>query len=44
MTQHGAVELKLETHTKFLVNGQRAKHYFGIDSDRDREVHELNDK
>ncbi|KAK4713535.1 hypothetical protein R3W88_019442 [Solanum pinnatisectum] len=31
MTQHGAVELKGETGPTFLVNGQRVKHYFGVD-------------
>ena len=34
MTQHGVVELKGETGPTFLVNGQRVKHYFGVDSDR----------
>ncbi|XP_049364130.1 uncharacterized protein LOC125828856 [Solanum verrucosum] len=44
MTQHGPVELKGETGPTFLVNGQRVKHYFGEDSDRDREALELNDE
>ncbi|XP_015164076.1 uncharacterized protein [Solanum tuberosum] len=42
MTQHGVVELKGKTGLTFLVNGQRVKHYFGEDSDRDREALELN--
>ncbi|KAK4726371.1 hypothetical protein R3W88_031288 [Solanum pinnatisectum] len=44
MTQHEAVELKGETGPTFLVNGQRVKHYFGVDSDRDWETLELNDE
>ncbi|KAK4724022.1 hypothetical protein R3W88_026801 [Solanum pinnatisectum] len=44
MTQHGAVELKDETGPTFLVNGQRVKHYFGVDSDCDWETLELNDE
>jgi len=44
MTQHGAVELKGETGPTFLVNGQRVKHYFGVDSYRDLEALELNDE
>ncbi|XP_049414755.1 uncharacterized protein LOC125877531 [Solanum stenotomum] len=44
MTQHGVVELKGETGPTFLVNGQRVKHYFGVDSDRDQEALELNDE
>ncbi|XP_015162557.1 uncharacterized protein [Solanum tuberosum] len=44
MTQHGAVELRGETDLTLLVNGQRVKHYFGVDSDRDLEALELNDE
>ncbi|XP_049344206.1 uncharacterized protein LOC125808571 [Solanum verrucosum] len=44
MTKHGAVEIKGETGPPFLVNGQRVKHYFDEDSDRDREALELNDE
>ncbi|XP_049368993.1 uncharacterized protein LOC125833888 [Solanum verrucosum] len=44
MTQHGAFEHKGETDPTFLVNRQRVKHYFGVDSDRDREALELNDE
>ncbi|XP_049364189.1 uncharacterized protein LOC125828894 [Solanum verrucosum] len=34
MTQHGVVELKGDTVPMFLVNGQRVKHYIGVDLDR----------
>ncbi|XP_049381283.1 uncharacterized protein LOC125845796 [Solanum stenotomum] len=44
MTQHGAIELKGKTGLTFFVNGQRVKHYFGEDSDRDQEALELNDE
>ncbi|XP_049410571.1 uncharacterized protein LOC125873750 [Solanum stenotomum] len=44
MTQHGAVELRGEIDLTFLVNGQRVKHYFGVDSHRDLEAFELNDE
>ena len=44
LTQHGVVELKGNAGLTFLVNGQRVKHYFGEDSDRDQEALELNDE
>ena len=44
MTPHGAVELKGETAPTFLVNGQRVKQYFGVDSDHDWEALEINDE
>lgn len=44
MMQHGAVELNGKTGSTFLVNGQRVKHYFGVDSDLDRDAIDLNDK
>ncbi|XP_049399731.1 uncharacterized protein LOC125863765 [Solanum stenotomum] len=44
MTQHGVVELKGKTGLTFLVNEKRVKHYFGEDSDHDREALELNDE
>ncbi|XP_049370630.1 uncharacterized protein LOC125835556 [Solanum verrucosum] len=44
MIQHGAVELRnKDMSTNFLVNGQRVKHYFGNDVDRELEALTLND-
>ncbi|XP_049342913.1 uncharacterized protein LOC125807236 [Solanum verrucosum] len=45
ITQHGAVELsnKDKSYT-FLLNGQRVKHYFRSDVDRELEVLTLNDE
>ncbi|XP_015081476.1 uncharacterized protein LOC107025159 [Solanum pennellii] len=39
-----AIELQGETGPSFLFNGQRVNHYFGDDSDLDREAIELNDE
>ncbi|KAK4730246.1 hypothetical protein R3W88_023234 [Solanum pinnatisectum] len=45
MTQHGVVELRnKDKSSTFLVNGQRVKHYFGNDVDRELEALTLNDK
>jgi len=44
MTQHGAVEIKDKNVHSFFVNEQRVKHYFGEDSNRDREALELNEE
>ncbi|XP_049378131.1 uncharacterized protein LOC125842892 [Solanum stenotomum] len=45
MTQHGAVELRNKDKiSTFLVNGQRVKHYFGNDVDRELEALTLNDE
>jgi len=45
MTQHGAVELRnKDKSSTFLVNGQRVKHYFGNDMDRELKALTLNDK
>ena len=44
MTPHGAVELKGEIAPTFLVNGQRVKHYFGVNLDLDREDIKINDE
>lgn len=44
MTPHGVVELKKEIGPTFLVNGQRVKHHFGINSNRDWEALKLNDE
>ncbi|KAK4724269.1 hypothetical protein R3W88_027048 [Solanum pinnatisectum] len=45
MTYHGAVELRnKDKSSTFLVNGQRVKHYFGNDVDRELEALTLNDK
>lgn len=38
------MELKREIGSLFLVNGQRVKDYFVVDSDRDREAREINYK
>ncbi|KAK4718014.1 hypothetical protein R3W88_016352 [Solanum pinnatisectum] len=45
ITQHGAVELRnKDKRCTFLVNGQRVKHYFGSDVDRELEALTLNDE
>ncbi|XP_049391486.1 uncharacterized protein LOC125855853 [Solanum stenotomum] len=45
ITQHGALELRNKDNSStFLVNGQRVKHYFGHDVDREHETLALNDE
>ena len=42
--QHGAVKLIEEVGPTFLVNGQRVKHYFGVNLDLDQEDIKINDE
>lgn len=45
MIQHGVLMLKKKDKiSTFLLNGQRFKHYFKNNGDRDKDIFELNDE